>query len=1047
MTTTRIEAESMNLSGAYGVSNFGISSGGQAISLPRGQPTSGKTGQASFTFTGVAGSYNLDVGHYKERDGGATIDVAVNGVSQGKVEIFSRGADASPTTGSFAEETFPVALKPDDVVTLTAKGSNWSHAVVDYVELTDTANIPPVADDDSATTDEDTAVRVDVLDGDSDSDGGTLTVASVDTTATVGVVTNNGSDVTYDPNGRFEHLADGESATDLFSYTVADGQGGSDTATVTMTVTGADDGPLPTTMRIEAEDMNLSGAYGVSSFGISSGGQAISLPRGQATSGKTGQASFTFTGVAGSYDLDVGHYKERDGGATIDVAVNGVSQGKVKIFSRGADASPTTASFAEETFPVALKPGDVVTLTAKGSNWSHAVVDYVDLTATEPISIFLDDLDGTNGFRVSGTDTRDGLGAAVSGTHDFNGDGFGDVVVGASGVDVNGTSDEGATYVMFGGPGGFEANLSVASLDGSNGFRIEGIDDGDESGFSVSGSGDVNGDGRSDLVIGAPGAFFEFPGGSVPAGESYVVYGASNGFGPNFDLSALDGSNGFLFDEGGSILQGDDFGSSVSGAGDVNGDGLAETIVGHPMAVREGFPGSGESHLIFGALDGVVDTVVFGGVGQGEASGSSVSNAGDVNSDGLADIIIGAPGANEGRGESYVVFGSADGFDPQFDFATLDGTNGFRLSGGGVGRVGHSVSGAGDMNGDGFGDLIIGAPGGRAGDLMPDEARAYVVFGSADGFGDSFDLASIDGSNGFLLEGLRQVDEFGEAVSDAGDVNADGFDDIIVGAAGANPIGAGGGSSYVIFGQANGSPERINLADLDPTIGLRLDGIDAGDRSGASVSGAGDVNGDGFHDMLVGAPGADVDGETGAGESYVVFGRDFGGIVTHQGTVDADVLTGTPGADVMIGGQGNDTMLGNGGADVQIGAEGDDLLAVSDFAFQRLIGGTGLDTLRLDGNNLILDLPSIPDTKIQGLEQFDLNGGSNQLVLNKLELANISDLANELNVLGDTSNAVLADLSGLGFSESAADGFTEYTDGILTLRIEDGIDQSGVLIA
>ena len=132
--------------------------------------------------------------------------------------------------------------------------------------------------------------------------------------------------------------------------------------------------------RIEAEDMTLSGSYGVSSFSFFSNGQAISLPRSQSTSGVTGQASYTFTGAAGIHDLDVGYYKERDGGATIDVAVNGVLQGTIKIYSAGADSRPTTGSFAIKSFSVALNPGDVITLTADGNNWSHAIVDYIDLT-------------------------------------------------------------------------------------------------------------------------------------------------------------------------------------------------------------------------------------------------------------------------------------------------------------------------------------------------------------------------------------------------------------------------------------------------------------------------------------------------------------------------------------------------------------------------------------------------------------------------------------------------------------------------------------------
>jgi hypothetical protein len=246
MSTTRIEAEDLSLSGAYGVSSFAVASNGQGISLPRHQSSSGLTGVASHTFAGTAGSYDLDVGYYKERDGGATIKVAVNGVDQGTIYVYSKSADTSPTANSFAIRSYALVLNPGDVITLTAQGSNWSHAVVDYFELTGDgpANAPPVADSDSATTDQNSTVLIDVLAGDSDSDGGTLSVAALDTTGTSGQVTNNGTDVNYDPNGQFEYLDQGESATDTFTYTLADGQGGTDTATVTVTVTGLNDAPI-----------------------------------------------------------------------------------------------------------------------------------------------------------------------------------------------------------------------------------------------------------------------------------------------------------------------------------------------------------------------------------------------------------------------------------------------------------------------------------------------------------------------------------------------------------------------------------------------------------------------------------------------------------------------------------------------------------------------------------------------------------------------------------------------------------------------------------
>jgi len=235
-----------------------------------------------------------------------------------------------------------------------------------------------------------------------------------------------------------------------------------------------------------------------------------------------------------------------------------------------------------------------------------------------------------------------------------------------------------------------EGVFNAAAINGTNGFVIHGAAAGDRSGYSVAGIGDVNGDGHDDLLIGSLSADLT---GRTDAGVSYVVYGRQGGFGTSLDLASLTAAQGFAIT---GVNAFDYSGASVRAAGDVNGDGLADFLIGAPWGEAAQGTNAGESYLVFGRAGGFgtgldlstlngATGVTFRGDAAGDGLGFSVSSAGDINGDGFDDLILGAREAN-GNGEldagaSYVVFGRAGGFAAGIDVAGLTGANGFAILG------------------------------------------------------------------------------------------------------------------------------------------------------------------------------------------------------------------------------------------------------------------------------------------------------------------------------------------------------------------------------
>jgi len=298
------------------------------------------------------------------------------------------------------------------------------------------------------------------------------------------------------------------------------------------------------------------------------------------------------------------------------------------------------------------------------------------------------------------------------------------------------------------------------------------------------------------------------------------------------------------------------------------------------------------------------------------------------------------------------------------------------------------------------------------------------VFGAASGLGSDFNLSALDGTNGFSIAGVAAGDQAGLSVCGAGDVNGDGYDDVLVGASRADAGGADSGAAYLIYGAASGLGSNVELSALDGVNGFRITGASAGDLAGNDVSAAGDVNGDGFADLIVGAPLASAGGaQSGAG--YVIYGGDFNGEAQLVGSAGSDTLTGG-GTDAFHAGAGNDRIQLADGA-----------------TFFRADGGAGTDTLALLGSSDLLDFTALDANAARGIEKIDLGNAGNTLKIEAVDLLNLSDTSNLLVVDGGGTSIVDISSEGGWTLDGTSGGYYHYSNGEAKLDVATAISVLG----
>jgi hypothetical protein len=471
----------------------------------------------------------------------------------------------------------------------------------------------------------------------------------------------------------------------------------------------------------------------------------------------------------------------------------------------------------------------------------------------------------TPAWTVEGNNNGYELGITVAPAGDINGDGYSDIIVGVEGY-VNGSGNVGAAYLYNGSPSGLSSTFAwTQESDQANAFY----------GICLASAGDINGDGYSDVIVGA----FNYDAGSTDEGKAFVYLGSATG------LSTVASWTG----EGNQIAA--FYGVSVASAGDVNGDGYSDIIVGANLYDNDQTD-EGRAFVYYGSTGGL--SVTPNWTAESNQTGSSyarvVTSAGDVNGDGYADVAVTAasfdnPEVDEGK--VFVYYGSATGLSLTANW-TVESNQANSA-------FGVSASSAGDVNGDGYNDLIVGAANYDV--TLTDEGAAFLYLGSPSGLSAT---PSWTGSGG------QASASFGTWVACAGDVNGDGHSDIIVGAFRYDNGQTDEGAAFVFMGTST-------AAGLQLMPGWMGESNLANSSYGTCVASAGDVNGDGYSDVIVGAP--FYNSATTGGRAFLYYGSSAGLSLTANATIDGTQANSL--MAFMVAGAGD--VNGDGYSDVLIG--------------------------------------------------------------------------------------------------------------------------------